>query len=149
MIQFARPGTHHDDRRQLRLASASRYDLFRSKFERLEISFEDCPQWAKKVVLRRRIMWFPSETGDGPSDNHAWYIWDWRHEGPPTIVYGPNSGVTVSRVFRSPGASVRTQEGRGCMSDGLEHDSSQCLFHAWAFECCGSEVLSRHGACPS
>jgi hypothetical protein len=72
--------------------------------------FEDCPQWAKKVVLRRRIMWFPSETGNGPSDNHAWFIWNWRHEGPPTIVYGPSSGSLVSRVsdhhVRTQGDSV-------------------------------------------
>jgi hypothetical protein len=51
--------------------------------------FGDCTSFAKKVVLRRRIMWFPSETGCGPSENHAWFIWDWRHSGPATIAYGP------------------------------------------------------------
>lgn len=51
--------------------------------------FADHKAWAKKLVLRRRILWFPSETGCGPSENHAWYIWDHKHQGPPTIAYAP------------------------------------------------------------
>jgi hypothetical protein len=54
--------------------------------------FRDCPAFAKKVVLTRRIVWFepePGSKGKSPSFNHAWFIWDWEHEGPPTIGYGP------------------------------------------------------------
>lgn len=54
--------------------------------------FRDCPAFAKKVVLTKRIIWFepePGAKGKSPSFNHAWFIWDWRHEGPPTIGYGP------------------------------------------------------------
>lgn len=54
--------------------------------------FRDCPAFAKKVVLTKRIVWFepePGEKGKSPSFNHAWFIWDWRHEGPPVIAYGP------------------------------------------------------------
>jgi hypothetical protein len=54
--------------------------------------FRDCPAFAKKLVLTRRITWFepePGSKGKSPSFNHAWFIWDWRHEGPPTIGYGP------------------------------------------------------------
>lgn len=57
--------------------------------------FADCPAWSKKIVLRKRIMWFvppPRPDGKkpaGPSENHAWYVWDWKHQGPPTIVYAP------------------------------------------------------------
>ena len=54
--------------------------------------FRDCPAFAKKIVLMRRIVWFEPEDGakgKSPSFNHAWYIWDWSHEGPPTIGYGP------------------------------------------------------------
>lgn len=57
--------------------------------------FRDCPAWAKKIVLLQRIVWFePEPRADGkkpagPSENHAFYIWDWCHEGPPTIGYGP------------------------------------------------------------
>ena len=52
--------------------------------------FADCPAWCKKIVLTKRIVWFeppPGEKGKSPASNHAWYIWDWRHEGPPTIAY--------------------------------------------------------------
>lgn len=54
--------------------------------------FRDCPAFAKKLVLTKRIVWFepaPGEKGKSPSFNHAWFIWDWRHEGPPTIGYAP------------------------------------------------------------
>ena len=27
--------------------------------------------------------------GKSPSFNHAWFIWDWTHEGAPVIAYGP------------------------------------------------------------
>ena len=46
----------------------------------------DHPAWWKKVVLRKRIMWFEGEKS--PSFNHAWYIWNWRNNGAPTIAYG-------------------------------------------------------------
>ena len=54
--------------------------------------FRDCPAFARKLVLMKRIAWFVDEDGrpkGSPSFNHAWYIWDWRHEGSPTISYGP------------------------------------------------------------
>lgn len=54
--------------------------------------FRDCPAFAKKVVLTKRIMWFepePGAKGKSPSFNHAWYQWDWKHEGAPTLAYGP------------------------------------------------------------
>lgn len=42
--------------------------------------------FAMKVVLLRRIRWFPKSKGS-PSFNHAWFIWDWEHKGPPIIRY--------------------------------------------------------------
>lgn len=51
--------------------------------------FGNCPTWSKKLVLTRRIVWFETGNGNGPSENHAWYIWDWRHEGPPRLAYWP------------------------------------------------------------
>lgn len=48
----------------------------------------DREQFAKKVVLRKRIKWFEDSKGQ-PSFNHAWFIWDWQHRGPPTLAYGP------------------------------------------------------------
>lgn len=54
--------------------------------------FRNCPAFAKKLVLTKRIMWFepePGAKGKSPSFNHAWFIWDWKHEGAPTLAYGP------------------------------------------------------------
>ena len=53
--------------------------------------FAKHPAFAKKVVLTKRIKWFEGSKGQ-PSFNHAWFIWDWTHEGPPTLAYGPQSG---------------------------------------------------------
>jgi hypothetical protein len=47
--------------------------------------FDACPQWSKKIILTERIEFFPGERSS--STNHAWYCFDWRHEGPPTIAY--------------------------------------------------------------
>ena len=52
--------------------------------------FADCPQFAKKIVLTRRIVWFVEADGKpkaSPSFNHAWFLWDWQHAGPPVIAY--------------------------------------------------------------
>lgn len=57
--------------------AASRRDLFR-----------DHPAFAKKLVLTKRIKWFEDSKGH-PSFNHAWFIWDWRHKGAPTLAYAP------------------------------------------------------------
>ena len=54
--------------------------------------FRDCPAFAKKLVLTKRIVWFepePGAKGKSPSFNHAWFCWDWTHEGAPILAYGP------------------------------------------------------------
>jgi hypothetical protein len=48
--------------------------------------FGRCPQFAKKLVLTERIVWFAGPKAD-PSENHAWFIWDWKHHGPPVLAY--------------------------------------------------------------
>lgn len=48
--------------------------------------FHGCKEFAKKLVLTRRIVWF-DRPGAAPSFNHAWYIWDWQHDGKPTLEY--------------------------------------------------------------
>ena len=50
--------------------------------------FGECEAFAKRVVLTKRIKWFENSKGQ-PSFNHAWFIWDWKHQGPPTVSYGP------------------------------------------------------------
>lgn len=76
--------------------------------------FADCPAWSRKIVLTQRIKWFDgpvpcrpcgaSGKVDGqkcrpckgagqvehsPSENHAWFLWDWSHAGPAVISYAP------------------------------------------------------------
>lgn len=44
--------------------------------------------FARKLVLTKRIQWFEDSKGS-PSFNHAWFIWDWKHQGAPTLAYAP------------------------------------------------------------
>jgi|SRR6516162_8873036 len=50
--------------------------------------FSGCGAFATKLVLTKRIKWFEQSRGQ-PSFNHAWFIWDWKHRGPPILAYGP------------------------------------------------------------
>lgn len=54
--------------------------------------FRDCPAFAKKIVLTKRIAWFVEADGKpkaSPSYNHCWMLWNHDHVGPPTIAYAP------------------------------------------------------------
>lgn len=51
--------------------------------------FRDNPRFAGKITLLHRIQWFPGDSG--PSDNHAWFLWDRAHRGPPWIEYAARS----------------------------------------------------------
>lgn len=65
--------------------------LLRTDFDHAktrQFLFSSCPPFAKKVVLTKRIQWFEDSKGS-PSFNHAWFIWDWKHQGSPTLAYGP------------------------------------------------------------
>lgn len=63
--------------------------------------FADCPDFAAKIVLRRRIEWFPravradGSKAAGPSANHAWFIWERSHvrRGPAVTLYAPSEPV--------------------------------------------------------
>jgi hypothetical protein len=50
--------------------------------------FADCPAFAKKIILTKRIVWF-QRPGAAPSFNHCWCVWDHHHSGKPTIEYAP------------------------------------------------------------
>lgn len=52
--------------------------------------FNDHPAFKCKVVLTKRIQWFEGSDG-APSENHAWFIWDWRNGDEPTIKYALSS----------------------------------------------------------
>jgi hypothetical protein len=50
--------------------------------------FAGCSAFTKKLVLTKRIRWFEDSTGN-PSFNHAWFLWNHRHQGAPTLAYAP------------------------------------------------------------
>jgi len=50
--------------------------------------FADCGTFSKRLVLTKRIKWFEGSAGS-PSFNHAWYLWNYLHDGPPTLAYAP------------------------------------------------------------
>lgn len=58
--------------------------------------FADEPRFWGKVTLLDRIMWFDGPSG--PSDNHAFFIWDSRHRGPPVIRYAQNPEKIARRA---------------------------------------------------
>jgi hypothetical protein len=53
--------------------------------------FADSPIFIKKIELTKRIVWFERSDGKraAPSENHAWYIWDWRHDGGARLAWAP------------------------------------------------------------
>jgi hypothetical protein len=46
----------------------------------------DHQAWATKIVLRDRIVWFEPKIAS-PSENHAWFVWRWQHQGAATLAY--------------------------------------------------------------
>lgn len=74
-----------EPRGPLRVAMLLRTDFDHAKTR--SHLFAEHQAFAKKLVLTRRIKWFEDSKGQ-PSFNHAWFIWDWKHSGPPTIAYG-------------------------------------------------------------
>jgi len=56
--------------------------------------FADCPWFTAKIVLTRRIVWFPRTDGvrAAPKENHAWFVWQrtlQRTRTPPLVLYAP------------------------------------------------------------
>lgn len=53
----------------------------------------DHPAFSERLILRKRIKWFESETNQknkNPSSNHTWYHWDWAQQNSqPTVSYYP------------------------------------------------------------
>lgn len=63
--------------------------------------------FARKIVLTRRISWFKGtaeDKGKQPMGNHAWFVWDWRHYGPPALSYMLPSIEKAARKHRKPRA---------------------------------------------
>jgi hypothetical protein len=70
--------------------------------------FRDHQDFAGKITLLNRITWFEPEGAPGPSENHAWFLWDRRHRGsPPTIRYaGRNDELKSRRAKVAPASTM-------------------------------------------
>ena len=48
------------------------------------------PPFKAKYTLTKRIRWENLEQKkNGPSSNHAWFVWDWQYKGKPFLGYLP------------------------------------------------------------
>lgn len=47
------------------------------------------PPFAAKLVLHKRPRWSGDDKAS-PRFPYAWYLWDWRHKGPPVLRYLPD-----------------------------------------------------------
>lgn len=66
--------------------------------------FADCPYFAGKITLTKRIKWFENGTNISPKENHAWFLWQRTWIGDrqiPRIRYAPTPD------------SILTEEGIG------------------------------------
>jgi hypothetical protein len=69
--------------------------------------FGACPQFAKRITLTKRIIWF-DRPGAAPSENHFWGVWDWRHTGAPVLAYA-GADIGAAQVGSTiPGPKVVT-----------------------------------------
>lgn len=60
--------------------------------------FAECPAFTAKIVIQKRIVWFPHPDGkkkENPSEHHAWMIWDWRNESLPVTRYASKESVAA------------------------------------------------------
>jgi hypothetical protein len=71
--------------------------------------FRDCPMFAGKIVLTRRVVWFRRTDGkkEQPKKNTAWYLWSreaLRVRRQPIILYAPNVATHESKSRRQAAA---------------------------------------------
>jgi hypothetical protein len=79
--------------------------------------FAECPAFVGKVVLTERIVWFEPAIAV-PSDNHAWFLWSWKHTGRPTIFYAPSPGpVLLTLALLSLPPAIRARPLTGTCSE--------------------------------
>lgn len=65
--------------------------------------FEGHPAWGMKITLLDRIWWFEPKLDangkvNGPSEDHAWFIWDWRNTGDRQMHYGRAPVVVLDEI---------------------------------------------------
>lgn len=102
-IERALGALHESQGRMRRFAAFLLPVDFDSASSRVAL-FGACSWFAFKVVLLRRIEWFPRGEGPrvNPSSNHAWFVYfneprPWAHA---QILYAPIAGYPASQVWK-------------------------------------------------
>lgn len=54
------------------------------------------PPFAVKLMLHKRPRWSDEPETASPRFPYAWYLWDWRHEGPQILRYLPDPAKTAA-----------------------------------------------------
>jgi hypothetical protein len=79
--------------------------------------FGDCPAFAAKITLTKRIVWFErvgSEERAAPKENHSWFVWRRPVIGRPIVLYAPtdhhpdftnSAAVTTAVAEKGPAPS--------------------------------------------
>jgi hypothetical protein len=57
------------------------------------------PPFAAKLVLHKRPRWSDDDKAS-PRFPYAWYLWDWRHQGPPVLHWLADPDATPKAVGR-------------------------------------------------
>ena len=86
--------------------------------------FRDCPAFKTKYVMLDRIEWDnldPSPDGHGSTKDHAWFVWDWNHDGPPTVEYlqlpaETKAALKEQRLARLKALSATSEKVSPCVS---------------------------------
>jgi hypothetical protein len=65
--------------------------LLRSEYRHAKsrIDLFEGPPFRAEIALTRRPRWIAGTTGS-PRHNYSWYIWDWRHDSLPVMLFGPD-----------------------------------------------------------
>lgn len=82
--------------------------------------------FAAKLVLHKRPRW-SDEDKASPRFPYAWYLWDWRHEGPPILRYLPDPDKAAPAVYLNADEfAAKAQRGDARRADEAK---SNAVFH--------------------
>lgn len=86
-VQFIRHALAVTQKHRRKVATLLRVD-FDSASTRADI-FGNHPAFAAKYALTKRIRWANlPQSSAGPTENHAWFVWDWQKRRDTTRAYG-------------------------------------------------------------
>jgi hypothetical protein len=88
--------------------------------------FHDCPWFAARISLTRRIVWFERADGEreAPKENHAWFVWQrtaLRARATPITLYGPSAQqISPQPGLANSGIRLPADEAPGAPQAGTE-----------------------------